>query len=121
MKIILDTNFLIYCAKQKIDYAEDIRILVQGKYELVTLDQVILELKDLMENSKKYSDRVAAGLALKLLKVNKVKIMKGEAKDADKSIIKTSKGNIVATLDLVLARRITKTIIIKAKKKLAFR
>ena len=121
MKIILDTNFLVYCAKQKIDYAEDIRSLVQGKYDLFTLDQVILELKDLMENSKKYTDRVAAGLALKLLEVNDVKTVKGMAKSADKSIILLAKGNIVATLDLALTRRLTKTIIIKGKRKLVFR
>ena len=35
MKIILDTNFLIYCAKNKLDYIEKITDLLKEDYELV--------------------------------------------------------------------------------------
>ena len=121
MKIILDTNFLIYCAKQKIDYAEEIRILIPGKYELVVLSQVIKELKDLEAKAKKYSDREAASLALRLLKLNKVKTTRGKGKLADDAIVKESRGNIIATVDLALARRVEKSIVIKARKRLVLR
>jgi rRNA-processing protein FCF1 len=121
MKIILDTNFLVYCAKQKIDYNEEIRILVSGKYDLVVFEQIIRELKYLEEKSKKYSDREAAKLALKLLKVNKVKTLKSKEKTADDAIISKTKGNIVATLDLVLLKKLDRVITIRGKKKLTFR
>lgn len=119
--IILDTNFLVYCAKEKIDYKEEIRILVPGKYELVTLSQVIEELEKLKEKSKKYSDKQAADLALKLLKVNQVKVIKGKGKYADEAIINASNDAIVATMDLGLTKYLEKAIIIRAKKKLVFR
>ena len=45
MKIILDTNFLIYCAKEKLDYVEAIHDLLNEDYELVVPEQVIDELK----------------------------------------------------------------------------
>lgn len=121
MKIILDTNFLVYCAKQKIDYAEEIRVLASGKYNLATPSQVIEELQKIAKSAKKYSDKESAKLALKLLKVNKVKTLRIIAKNADNAIVKASAGNIVATVDKLLQKRLEKVIIIKAKKKLAFR
>ena len=118
MKVILDTNFLIYCAKQKIDYAEDIRLLITGKYDLVVPGQVITELRHLEAKAKKYSDKEAATLALKLLKANKVKTIRVIGKNADQAIIKTSPGNVVATIDKLLQKRVNKVIFIKSGKTL---
>jgi len=120
-KVILDTNFLIYCAKQKIDYVDKIRSLVTGKYELVTVKRVVDELERLRVKAKKFSDRDAVGLALKLLKINGVKILEIDGKIADDAIIKLHKGNIVATLDLNLAREVERGIIIRGRRTLAFR
>jgi len=44
IKIVLDTNFLLYCAKYKIDYMQEIENLMTEGYELVTLSQIISEL-----------------------------------------------------------------------------
>jgi len=41
IKIILDTNFLVYCAENKIDYKEGIENLVNEGIELVVPFQVI--------------------------------------------------------------------------------
>ena len=123
-KVILDTNFLIYCAKEKIDYAEELRTLVTGKYELIVPSQVIAELEEMANNSKKYKDKTSASLAIKLLKVNNVKNIPTTEKTTDKSIIKLSKeelGNMVATLDLGLIKKVKKPIILRGRQRLAFR
>jgi len=118
MKIILDTNFLVYCAKQKIDYIEEIDELIKGNYEIVVPDLVKQELIELKEKAKKYSDREAASLALQILKTNKIKVIKIKAKNTDQGIIKISKENIVATLDFILRKKIKKNIVINRKNKL---
>lgn len=41
MKIILDTNFLVYCAKNKLDYKEEIGNLIKEGFELVVPEQVV--------------------------------------------------------------------------------
>lgn len=99
MKIILDTNFLVYCAENKVDYATGLMEILAEGYELVVPSQVIVELKEIKEEAKKYSDRRAADLALKLLKFNKVKIVKTKGEYADDAILSISDGNIIASLD----------------------
>jgi rRNA-processing protein FCF1 len=119
-KVILDTNFLIYCSKQKIDYVSEIeRIMAEG-YKIIVPDLVVSELKELSENSKKYSDKEAAKLALKLLDLNKIEVIELKGKYADEAIRKISKGNIVATVDRGLKNSVFRAIVIKDKKNLAF-
>lgn len=121
IKVILDTNFLVYCAKQKIDYAEQISELTKGGAELATTAQVVEELEKLKTSSRKYSDRNAAALALKLLGVNQVEVLKVGGRNADNSIMIAGRGNIIATHDRGLARKISAAIVIKGKKTLALR
>lgn len=122
IKVILDTNFLIYCAKQKIDYAEELMALVKGGYELAVPSEVILELEELKRKAKKFNDKQAAEVALKILRLNKVKVPGISAKNADECIKKAARGNIVATLDSELRKKLKaeKVIIIKGRKRLAF-
>ena len=120
MKVILDTNFLIYCTKQRIDYKEEMVSLVKGKYDIVTSNQVVDELNELKKKAKKYADRQAAELALKLLKVNKIKTIKTKGKDADEGMIKISKGNFIATTDKELKNKVERSIVIKGRKRLGF-
>ena len=67
-------KFLIYFAKNKLDYVEEIDNMFNENYELVVAEQVVKELMKLKENAKKGKDKQAADLALQLLKVNKIKI-----------------------------------------------
>jgi len=90
MKIILDTNFLIYCAKNKLDYREEIAKLINEGFDLVVPKQVMSELKMLRDDKwKKVSgkDKTAADLALKLLLHNNVEIVdiSGNKAGSDKS------------------------------------
>ena len=120
IKIILDTNFLVYCAKQKIDYAEEISKLMKSGFELITISLVVIELEKLAKEEKKLLDRDAAKMALKILGAGDVKIISVGGDNTDNEIIKLSKGNIVATLDRALKSKIERSIIIREGKKLEF-
>ncbi len=124
MKVILDTNFLIYCAKEKLNYIEALRDLLNENYELVVPEQVIKELKSLKgDKLKKVSgkDKAATDLALQLLKVNKIKKIKPIGKNPDEAIVnlaKKDKKNIVCTLDREMRHTLGRVILINRGKKL---
>ncbi len=129
MKVLLDTNFLVYCAKQKIDYFEKISKIINPKPEIVILSSVSNELKSLTEKSKKTKDKESAKLALKILekriKEKKIKTMKTEKKsdkNADDAILNLAKNQnnvIVATADRELKKKLkgkSRILTIKQKK-----
>ena len=123
IKVILDTNFLIYCSENKVDYTAGIMEIMAEGYELVVPKQVVEELKDIAEKSKKLSDRSAAFLALKLLEHNKINIIEARGTHADEAILNLVRmGSIVATLDLELRKKLrnSRIIVIKGIKKVAF-
>jgi len=124
MKIILDTNFLIYCAKNKLDYIEKITDLLKEDYELVVPLQVIGELEKLRDDkTKKVSgkDKDASDLALQLIDFNKIKKVKIKGKNVDEGILNLSKEdgkNIVCTLDREMRGNLPRVILISRGKKL---
>ncbi len=124
MEIILDTNFLIYCAKNKLDYVEEIDNLLNENCELVVPMQVVDELEKLKNDKlKKVSgkDKAAADLALQLIDANKVKKVKVEGKTVDEVIMNLAekdKKNIVATLDREMRHILGRVILINRRKKL---
>ncbi len=124
MKIILDTNFLIYCAKNKLDYVEELNNLLNENYELVVPVKVIKELKKLKQDKWKKvkgKDKSASDLALQLLDANKIKKIKTKGKTVDESIINLAgrnKKNIVCTLDREMRNILKRVILINRRKKL---
>ncbi|MDP1729307.1 MAG: hypothetical protein Q8L27_03845, partial [archaeon] len=97
--------------------------LMNEGYELIVPIQVMAELRELSTKAKKFSDRGAAFLALKILDVNKIKILPVEGRYADEAIINLVRiGSIVATLDLELRRKLRnfRKIVIQGNKKLVF-
>jgi len=124
MKIILDTNFLIYCAKEKFDYVEKIGNLINEGYELVVPMQVVVELEKLRDDKfKKVSgkDKRASDLALQLLDKNNVKRVEVQGKIVDDGIIslsKKDKKNIVCTLDREMRHKLPRVILINSGKRL---
>jgi len=124
MKIILDTNFLIYCAKEKLDYIQEFQSFFNEDYELVVPFQVIEELEKLKNDKfKKVSgkDKFAANLALQLLEFNNIKKVEAKGKNVDSAIIalsKECKKNIVATLDREMRQELGRVILISKGKKL---
>lgn len=122
-RVILDTNFLVYCAENKIDYRALIEELLNEGHELAVPEQVVEELKEISSKAKKLSDRRAAFLALRLLEHNNVSVVKAEGKYADEAILKLVRiDSIVATLDSELRKKLSKTriIVVKGDKSLAF-
>lgn len=123
IKVILDTNFIIYCTENKLDYAAEIDNMMNEGYELVVPSQVVEEIEELGRSAKKFSDRTASFLALKILRSNNVKVIQTSAKYADEAIISMMRiGDIVATLDQELRNKLknSRVIVIQGTKKLAF-
>ncbi|MEK6914261.1 MAG: PIN domain-containing protein [Nanoarchaeota archaeon] len=121
MKIILDTNFLIYCAREKLDYVEEIDNMINEHYELVVPKQVIEELEKLKIKTKKGKDKDACDLALKILKNNNTKIINPIGRNVDNAIINLSKENeknIVCTLDREMRWELGRVILINKGRKL---
>jgi rRNA-processing protein FCF1 len=124
MKIILDTNFLIYCAKNKLDYVEGIGNLINEGFELVVPLQVIEELKMLRDDKwKKVSgkDKMAIDLALQMLDANNVKKVKVSGNSVDEGIVNLAnenKKNIVCTLDREMRHNLPRVILINKYRKL---
>ena len=112
-QVLLDTNFIITCVKQKIDFFVDLQFL--GLKVLIP-KQVIVELKGLKISGAKF--------ALKLLEKNKfgeIDIGNGEVDKRIKLFADKNPEILVATLDKELREQIKKNnkmIIIKSKKKL---
>jgi len=122
IRVLLDTNFLIYCARQKIHYKEEIDILISQKHEVVVPSLVVEELKNLAETADKFSDRQAADLALKVLGANGISVVDLPGKNADEALIRASGSEgIVATMDLELRKKLGWVIVIEGVKKLALR
>jgi len=107
MKIMLDANFLVYCAKQKIDYISEMP--VSG--EVVILSSVVEEIKKLKKEAEKAGDKQIASVALQILdkhiEEGKIKVFKTKEKGGDESIITEVKdGDAVATMDKELKNKL---------------
>lgn len=109
---ILDTNFILTCIKQKIDFFEELRFM--GLQILIPC-QVLKELENL---SKKRED---AKLALKFLRLNRPKLIDLKGKTVDKAIINYARSNkevVIATLDKEIKNKVLSKVVIRGKKKL---
>ncbi len=110
-KVLLDTNFVISCLKNRIDFLEELHF---GGFEVYVPEQVLTEL----ENLKDYS----AKTALNLLKEKKVKKVVLPVNYVDEGIARFCERNrefILATLDKELMDRVSnQKIIIRNRKNL---
>lgn len=119
--ILIDTNFLIESAKNKIDiHAELTRILDFG-FEIVILDRILEELDTVTARGKKEGQY--AKLAKTILMTKKVTVIPTKGGHTDKLLLEMADENhIIATMDKALKQKIKKkgqpVIIIRAKHKL---
>ncbi|MBI2507720.1 hypothetical protein HYV89_02095 [Candidatus Woesearchaeota archaeon] len=109
MRIILDTNFLINCAKFHIDYCEQLK-----EHRIYTLDAVVRELEKLIKQKKAKH----AKLALQILRQKQIKIIKTENQDDVDSLLISFKGYAIATADRELKNKLKgkKIFVIRQKK-----
>ncbi len=107
-QVILDTNFILTCVKQKIDFFEQLEL----DYQIVIPKQVITELKRIDKT----------GLALKVLSKNSFTEIDLGINYVDKGLIKYATIHpsvIIATLDKELKDKLlNKKMVIREKKRL---
>ena len=124
-KIILDTNFLLIPFQFNVDIFAEIDRICVFKYKVYVLDKTIDELNKITKDKKQSGkNKLAAKLALQLLKAKNVNIIK-TTKDllVDDLLVEIAdKNTIIATQDIELKRKLKKKriklIILRAKKRL---
>ncbi len=108
---LLDTNFILTCIKQKIDFFEELKFM---GIKILIPKQVMAELKGLKIQEAKF--------ALRLLEKNifeEIDIGRGEVDKRIKLFAEKNPEILVATLDKELQKKLkNKKIIIRGKKKL---
>ncbi len=118
-KALLDTNFILTCVKQKIDFFEDLKL--RGFHILIP-KEVIAEIENIAESKKKLRFRDDSKLALKLLKANKFKKISLDSKNVDNGIIEFAKPYpdiIIGTLDSEIKKKAkNQKLVIREKKRL---
>lgn len=118
-KAILDTNFILTCVKQKIDFLDEIGLMGM---DVLIPEEVLKEIRKIISSGKKLHFREDAKLALKILNKNKFKKIRLDTEDVDKGLVNFAEKNkdvIVATLDRELKEKIKKPkLVIRGKKKL---
>lgn len=124
MEIILDTNFIIECVKNKIDLFESLKELF-GVYTLIVPIQLYSELEKISNDRKiTLREREYALVSIELLKKYKTKSIDIKTPDVDSGIFNYIKKNsqiVTATLDKNLKKKISsnknaKFLLIKQKK-----
>ena len=109
MKVLLDTNFIMTCVKQKIDFFDRLDVL---GFAILIPKQVIGELEKVYGNkNKKLKNRDLAEISLKILNANKERFVCLDLgkKHVDKLIVKYANEHprlVVATLDSELKKKL---------------
>lgn len=88
MEILIDTNFILTCLKNRIDF-DYIEEYLKEKIDFVVLSSVINELEKIsLEKKRKLNERKIAKFALEIIKkTNNVKIINTKIENVDYSII----------------------------------
>jgi len=125
--ILLDTNFIIACVNQKIDFLEGIKRLFY-LYDIIIPKQVMNELRKISDDdSGSREDREGAMVAIEILKskrINGIKFLDLKEENTDKAIIdfaEANKNSVIATLDKELKESLkdkARILIIRDKKKI---
>ncbi len=124
MKILLDTNFIVTCVKQKIDFPSIANEIIDKKIEWIVPQDVLNELGNLKDKKgAKVADKNAAELGFEILQTIKPKIVElpGKNPNVDIKIVNyiMKKPIVLATLDKGLKERVdNKILTIRGKKSL---
>ena len=115
--IILDTNILMAIPQFKIDIFTELRRICDFQYQITILDRTIKELESI-KSHQKGKDKLAASIALQLIKHNNLNITPTtEKKPVDDILADFShQGLIVATQDMALKKKLKKPYITLRKK-----
>jgi len=106
--VLLDTNFILSCVKNKIDFFNEIPLM---GYNIIIPKEVIKEIENISKSKQKLKEKDMAKLASVILKMNQFKKINLNTKNVDNGIIQFAKQNpdvIVATLDRVIKNSLKK-------------
>ncbi len=120
--ILVDTNFLIECAKHKVDIHSELTRILDTTFEVAVLDRTLEELDTVIARGK--NEGKAAKLAKTILMTKHVTIMATSGGHTDKLLLeKADENHIIATMDKALKQQLKKkkqdVVIIRGQKKLA--
>jgi len=124
MRILIDTNFVLTCAKQKIDFDSVMNGLTSEEVTWIVPEEVLAELRGLRHGGRiKIKDHNAATIAIEILEKLGAEVIKlsDTASDVDTKIANYVRGEsiILATLDKGLKNRVdNKILTIRGKKSL---
>jgi len=117
--VILDTNFILTCIRNKIDFYEE--FLHRGHHVLIPVE-VVSEIKRLREGSKALKFRDEAELSLKLINSQTHEEVSAPGKYVDvglKKYLEEHPNVILATMDKALKKAVkNRKFVIRNKKKL---
>lgn len=114
MKILLDTNFVVSCVKNKIDFVSVADEITDEKIEWIIPFEVMEEIEKLAnKQGEKMKDRQAAKIGLEMIKVFSPTIINIHNKNVDEGIKKYIEGKdiVLATLDKNLKKKIKNKIL----------
>jgi len=119
--ILVDTNFLVECALNKIDIHTELTKTLDSNFEVAILDRTLDELDTIIARGKKQGN--AAKLVKTILMTKHVTVLPTSGGHTDTLLLKRAdEDNIIATMDKELKKRLKKkkqdVIIIRGKKKL---
>ncbi|MBU1136386.1 MAG: PIN domain-containing protein [Nanoarchaeota archaeon] len=119
MEILLDTNFVLTCVKEKLDFLET------RKFGKVVIPKQVLNELEKLEKKTNGRNSENAELALRIIKDNKeeIEFVELDGKFADSGIVKYAENNdvVVATLDRELKKKLrgkAKIVVIRGRKKI---
>lgn len=96
MKAVLDSNFIISCVRNKIEFIKELEL--QG-FRVVVPKEVVEEMKDLRQRVLR-DERIAIDIGLQIIEKSKVEKMKLPKGKVDEGLISLGKKGIyIATLD----------------------
>lgn len=118
-KVLLDTNFILTCVKQKIDFFEELKL---RSFRILIPENVIREIEKITKSKQKQADREIANLSLRIINKYNFEKIKFKKRNLDNAIAEFANKNeniIVATLDRELKRKIKgPKLVIRNQKKL---
>ena len=109
IKIILDTNFFLIPLRFNVDIFEELKRVIDGRFELCIIDRTVDELKGIISGDARGKDKDAARFGLLLIEKKKPNVLKSRpGQGVDNAIVEhAGSGNsMVATMDLELKRRL---------------
>ena len=116
MKIVIDTNFAITCAKNKIDFPSVASEIIDQKIEWLVPQDVLNELGNIKDREGiKVADKNAAELSFEIIKELKPEILDlpGKNPNVDIKIVNyiIDKDIVLATMDKDLKSRVNNKIL----------